>query len=297
MPKKLLSLFLALALSLSLCACSPSVPPDEDVQITNAGMTLSVPAKYRDLLLIDLDAGFDLYKMHFRVSEKASVEAAKKSHPDEDTGSGQLFGIGRLTEDEFRELMCREMAGAEVFAVDEQGNYYMYYHHAHLLRENDDSYTDADWTLWTELCEWAAGAPDRFIADNPGLTPCRRTNSELDILLNRLLHWQDVPFTLTLSSTDAARFPQKEQSLPYLEQLTACRVSDADGAATPDGEYITLHLPGEDARIDFFLGDSGLFRIFSSWDGSSSLYRIDCDGGTPAGQIVLDWYTAAANTQ
>lgn len=287
MPKKLLSLALGLVLSLSVCACTPSAPA-EDTTITNAGMTLSIPAEYRDLLLIDFDSGFLQRKMHFRVSEKASVEAGGGT-------GGLLFGIGRLTEAEFRDLMCGEMAGAEVFAVDENGNYYMAYYPSDVQLLRDGEETEADWAIWSELCEWAAGAPERFMADNPGLTPCRRTNTSLDICLNRLLYWQDVPFTLTLSSMAAARFPTKEQSLPYLEQLTACQVSYADGAATPEVEYITLHIPEEDARFDFFLDDSGLFREFFH-DGRSSLYRIDCDDGTP-GQIVLDWYNAAAIAQ
>ncbi|MBE6973313.1 MAG: hypothetical protein E7440_05455 [Ruminococcaceae bacterium] len=294
--KKLTSTLLTLALLLSLCACSPTAPADTDTTITNAGMTLSIPAEYRDLLLIDLDSGFPQRKMHFRVSEKASVEAAKKILSEENMGGGLLFGIGRLTEAEFRDLMCGEMAGAEVFAVDGNGNYYMAYYPSDVQLLRDGEETEADWAIWSELCEWAAGAPDQFMADNPGLTPLRRTNTSLDICLNRLLYWQDVPFTLTLSSTDAARFPSKEQSLPYLEQLTACQVSYADDAATPEIEYITLHIPEENARFDFFLDDSGLFREFFH-DGRSSLYRIDCDGGTSAGQIVQDWYTAAANTQ
>ena len=289
---------LALVLALTLCACTPTTPADTDTTITNAGMTLSVPAEYRDLLIIDLDSGSPQREMHLRVSEKASVEAAKALWPDDETmGGGFLFGIGRVTEDKFRDMMCGEMAGAEVFAVDEDGNYYMYYHptDVQLIRDGVVE-TDADWALWTELCEWAAGAPDRFMADNPGLTPLRRTNTSLDICLNRLLYWQDAPFTLTLSSMSAARFPTRELSLPYLEQLTACQVFNADEATTPEGEYITLHIPDENARFDFFLDDSGLFREFF-FDGSSSLYRMDCDSGIPAGQIVQDWYTAAANTQ
>lgn len=281
---------LALVLALTLCACTPTTPADADTTITNAGMTLSVPAEYRDLLLIDLESGFPQRKMHFRVAEKASVEAGGGN------GGGLLFGIGRLTEDEFRDLMCGEMAGAEVFAVDGSGNYYMAYYPSDVQLIRDGEETEADWALWTELCEWAAGAPDRFMADNPGLTPLRRTNTSLDICLNRLLYWQDVPFTLTLSSMSAARFPAKELSLPYLEQLTACQVSDADEATTPEGEYITLHIPDENARFDFFLEGSGLFREFF-FDGSSALYRMDCDSGIPAGQIVQDWYTAAANAQ
>ena len=281
---------LALVLTLTLCACTPSTPADADTTITNAGMILSIPAEYRDLLLIDLESGFPQRKMHFRVAEKASVEAGGGN------GGGLLFGIGRLTQDEFRDLMCGEMAGAEVFAVDGSGNYYMAYYPSDVQLIRDGEETEADWALWTELCEWAAGAPDRFMADNPGLTPLRRTNTSLDICLNRLLYWQDVPFTLTLSSMSAARFPAKELSLPYLEQLTACQVFNADEATTPEGEYITLHIPDENARFDFFLDGSGLFREFF-FDGSSALYRMDCDSGIPAGQIVQDWYTAAANAQ
>ena len=295
--KKLLSFSLALVLVLSVCACNPAAPADSDTAVIYDGMILTVPTKYHDLLLIESDVGFGLRQMQFRVSEKASVEASKARWPDDETmGGGFLFGLGRVDEDTFRGLMCADMSGAEVFATDGNGTYYMYYHPTDVQLIRDGEYTDADWALWTELCEWAAGVPDRFMADNPGLTPLRRSNTSLDICLNRLLHWENTACTLTHSSTSAALFPTPEQSLPYLEQLTACLVSYADGAAAPEAEYITLHIPEEDARFDFFLDDSGLFREFFH-DGSSALYRIDCDSGIPAGQIVQNWYEAAKNDQ
>lgn len=290
----------ALVLVLSLCACTPSAPTEVDTttKFTSAGFTLSVPNEYVDLLIVDTTATDGPRSMFFSAHEKASVEASKALWPDDDTMvGGFLFGIGRVTEDEFRDVMCREMAGSEVFAVDEDGNYYMYYHptDVQLIRDGVVE-TEADWALWTELCEWAAGAPDRFMADNPGLTSLRRTNTSLDICLNRLLYWEDVAFTLTHSSMSAAISPTHEQSLPHLERLTACQVSNADEATVPDSEYITLHIPDENARFDFFLDGNGLFREFF-FDGSSALYRMDCDSGTPAGQIALDWYSAVANVQ
>lgn len=297
MPKKLFCLSLTFALILSLVSCGSKTPApvvgEEDTVYTSQGYTLSVPNEYTDLLLIDTTVTEGRGSMFFSVREKASVEACKKLHGN-DLGGGFLFGIGTLNEEEFQLAQCGDMSNSEVFAKDDNGLYYMYYHPSdvQLIREGDP--TDADWALWTELCEWAVGAPDRFMADNPGLTSLRRTNTSLDICLNRLLYWEDVAFTLTHSSMSAAIFPTHEQSLPHLERLTACQVSDADGATTPEGAYITLHIPDENARFDFFLDGSGLFREFF-FDGSSALYRIDCDSGIPAGQIALDWYSAAAN--
>ena len=160
--KRLLSLCLP-ALLLCLCACSPSVQSGTATEFTANGFTLSVPNEYVDLLVIDTTVHDNDYGTFFSVHEKASQEAAKVLFPGENVGGGFLFGIGAVDEDQFHEMMKWGMTGADVFARDEAGNYFIYYHptDVQLLRVGD--YTDADWQQWTALCDWAAGVKDSTI--------------------------------------------------------------------------------------------------------------------------------------
>ena len=65
---------------------------EETVKYTNNDMVLSVPAKYNDLLIVDVTED-DQDGILFKVYEKASVEAAK-AQGDDVEGPGWLFSIG-----------------------------------------------------------------------------------------------------------------------------------------------------------------------------------------------------------
>ncbi len=305
MRKKLLSLTLALSLSLTLAACGSKSPApvvgEEFTMYTNQGYTLSIPNEYYGLLLIDTTVTEGRGSMFFSVREKASVEAVKKMWPDDETmGGGFLFGIGRLNENDFKLALCGDMSGSEVFAKDNNENYYMYYHPTDVQLIREGNYTDADWEQWAQLGQWAAGIKDTFIKENKGLTPYTRTNTDLDIYLHRLAYLPDEhEFTLTRPGQDKPLVPSAELSAPWLEQLINGTFNHVDQGTAPDCEYISLSLPDAQVRFDFFLADNGdanyVRQIWS--DGMEALYLATYKDNTLAGQTVLDWYTTALQTQ
>lgn len=301
MKKQLAAILLTLALSLSLCACAPSTPTEVDTttKFTSEGFTLSIPNEYKDLLIIDTTVTEGRGSMFFSVREKASVEACKKLYGN-DLGAGFLFGIGRLNESDFKIALCGDMSGSEVFAKDDAGYYYMYYRptDVQLIREGDC--TDADWAQWAELGQWGSSATDMFIVENEGLTPYYRTNTDLDIFLNRLAYLPDeYEFTLTRPDTDKAPVPSKELSLPYLEQLMNGTFTYVDKKSAPECEYISLNLPDSLVRFDFFLAENGDANyVRQVWgDGMEALYLATYEDGTLAGQTMLGWYIAAMQAQ
>ena len=90
----------------------------------NQGLKLRIPQIYGDLVLTEVlqNAEGDL----FSVSERASLEADRKAHPGEFRGAGWLFSIGRVSEERLHELLRGDMSGAELFATDGKGTYYIY---------------------------------------------------------------------------------------------------------------------------------------------------------------------------
>lgn len=301
MKNRLFSLALALSFILALAGCGSKLPApvvEEECTIyTNQGHTLSIPNEYHDLLLIERPA--EGQEMLFRVSEKASVDAAKKLFPKENAGGGFLFGIGLVTETELHTMQCYDMSGRQVFAKGSGNRYYIYYHptDVQLLREGE--YTDEDWEVWTALCEWAAEGGDIFMSTNEGLTPYRRSNTDLDIFLSRLAYLNEDEFTLTRPGTDDLLIPSKELSLPYLEQLMLGTFAYADVEKTPDCEYISLNLPDAGLRFDFFLADNGQANYIrrEQRGGSVDLYIAAYDDGALSGQTLLNWYIAAMQEQ
>lgn len=298
--KHFTAILLTLALALSLCACAPSTPTEVDTttKFTSLGFTLSIPNEYKDLLIIDTTVTEGRGSMFFSVREKASVEACKKLYGN-DLGAGFLFGIGRLNESDFKIALCGDMSGSEVFAKDDAGYYYMYYRPTDVQLTREGDCTDADWAQWAELGQWGSSATGMFIVENEGLTPYYRTNTDLDIFLNRLAYLPDeYEFTLTRPDTDKAPVPSKELSLPYLEQL----LDDVlyfdllrDDEFNPEGDCITLSAPEMFGYVSFdFFTDEGQQHIIrqnrSDMDIEPTYYVASKDGEYfPAGQVVSDW--------
>lgn len=296
--KKLTSLLLALALLLSLCACTPSTPTEVDTttKFTSEGFTLSVPNEYVDLLMVDTTVTEGPRSTFFSVREKASVEAAKILWPDDETmGGGFLFAIGRVSEDEFHEMMMWGMTGADVFARDDEGNYYIYYHptDVQLIRVE---YTEADWELWTDLCEWANIKPT-FMEENPSLIPYERTYSDVDCFLHYIAYGDGFAL-LTDKYGDEIYAPELSDSMPYLEQLLDDVIfyplqNSVDFAL--EGDYITLDVPEmyRHASFDFFV-DEGQQQYIRMYMGLKPCYFVASRDGEefPAGQVVSDWLSS-----
>lgn len=304
MLKKLLSLSLALALSLSLCACTPastslSTPTEVDTRAkyTNKGLTLSIPNEYLDLLVIASPDKRGIYSEMFCVYERASLEAAEAMFGQGIAG-GWLFSIGRVTKAEFQEMMLGGMTGAEAFATDADGYYYIYYHPTDVQLVRLEEYTDADIKQWTELCEWASAMADTFRDDNPGLTPYFRTYKDIDCAL----HW--IACTgkrATLRTKDNSRVctPTFFESLPYAEQLLDVLYFDyISGDLNPEGNYITLSVPDAlpDASFDFFTDEGQQQFIRQNIPDSDPIFFVaSLDGKEfPAGAIVTRWLDAVS---
>lgn len=298
MRKKLLTLSLALLLSLSLFAYTPSTPTEVDTttKFTSEGFTLSIPNEFVDLLLVDTTVTEGPRSTFFSVHEKASVEASKALWPEDETMvGGFLFSIGRVDEDAFHEMMMYGMTGADVFARDNEGNYYIYYHptDVQLVRVE---YTEADWEQWGELCEWA-DVKAAFVEENPGLTPYERTYSDVDCVLHYAAYGDG--FTLlTDKYGDEIYAPELSDSMPCLEQLlddVLFHPIQGDPDFDLTGNYITLTAPEAyaHASFDFFL-DEGQQQYIRMYMGlNTSYFAASRDGEMfPAGQVIADWVSS-----
>lgn len=298
--KHLLSLLLAFTLALALSACAPPSTPtevDTRAKYTNKGLTLSIPNEYLDLLVIATPDESGLYSEMFCVYERASLEAAEAMF-GAGVGGGWLFSIGRVTKAEFQEMMLGGMTGAEAFATDAEGYYYIYYLPTDVQLLRLEEYTDADWKQWTELCEWASAMADTFRDDNPGLTPYFRTYKDIDCAL----HWvacTSKKATLRAKDSAKAYTPTFFESLPYAEQLLDVLYFDyLSGDLNPEGNYITLSVPDAlpYATFDFFT-DEGQQQFIrqNSPDSDPIFFVASLDGNEfPAGAIVAQWLDAVS---
>lgn len=299
MRKTLLFLSLALILVLSLCACTPSIPTedtDTTTKFTSLGFTLSIPNEYVDLLIVDTTVSEAKDGTFFSVREKASVEAFRALWPDDETMvGGFLFGIGRVNETVFHDMMIWGMNGADVFARDEEGNYYIYYHptDVQLVRVE---YTDADWEQWSNLCKWVDIEPT-FLEENPSLIPYERTYSDVDCFLHSVAYGDGFAL-LTKKNGDEIYTPELSDSMPYLEQLLDDvmfhSASEIDGLDLK-GDYITLDASGmyHNASFDFFV-DEGQQQYIRMYMGVEARYFVASKNGEffPAGQVVANWLSS-----
>lgn len=131
------------------------------------GFNLNVPAEYSDLL--EVTSG-DPENVLFRVAEIASMDAAEKDGYGRNDGLGFLFSIVRMSEEEAQELVNDEVPGNRPFAVDKDGNYYVYRFATDVrFYRNTTEEFDAGMPLWSELIAWANSVPETLVADNAGL--------------------------------------------------------------------------------------------------------------------------------
>ena len=264
----------------------------EAVAFENSGITLSIPGEYAEKLVVE-DAPED--GNLFKVSEKASIEAAK-AQGVEDDGPGWLFSIGTVPEDEAHMMLCGDMSGADIFAKDAENNFYIFYHptDVRLVRENYDD--PAEMEGWSELTEWAATVMDTLVADNEGLTAEKFGNSEVEIALFNTVYGDK---NYTISTLEHGPLdPGDVDPMPFVERLTkGVKYEYADESETPDGEYAVLTFPDEDARFDFFFAEGGenyVRKVTGEGDDEfETLYKATFeDGATKASEIMKEWYDA-----
>lgn len=264
-----------------------------DATYTNKGYTLTIPAKYDDLLFTTTPEEEGVL---FMCSEIASIEAAENQGMELD-GVGMLFRIQTTDEATLNEMLCSDMSGVEPFATDGNGTYFLYVHptDVRLVRDN---YDDPDgMAMWTELNEWAATVPDTFLKDNAQLTAAKYGNTELDMYLARIAFGKDVNYVL--STTEFLELEPKDvDPAPYLEKLRNNVTYEPVDEEAPDGEYIVLNFPDDKIRFDFFYSEEKVNYVRQVWgenDEWEQVYKANFeDSSINAAQVMQEWYDALA---
>ena len=276
------------AAAVTLDAASATYPPQIWGEYENSGLTLEVKPKYNALVTVQTPVD-DPKNQIFTVSETASLDAGDFE------GAGWLFSIGAVSADELHEMLCYDMSGAEVFAKDENGNYYIYYHPTDVRYERatvEEMQRDAD--QWSMLCEWADGMKDAFREANE-LANESYGNSTLDIYIARAAWDKDTKATIAYLEPYGEVSLEGVDGTAYADFLLHGYFwEDWDGALeAPDGEYMVLNIPEENMRIDFFWGDPTITRM--TRDGEERLYEaMWCDDNISFAEAVHGWYYAAA---
>lgn len=267
---------------------SAQYPPQVWGEYENDGMHLSIQPKYNDLVTVTTPEK-DKNGVLISVSETASVEAGDFE------GAGWLFDIGRVSGKKLHEMLCRDMSGVDVFAKDESGNYYVYYHptDVRFARANMDGVGDddnADWKQWAMLCEWAESVKDRF-ADQNGLEYANFGNSEVDMYVARAAWESGVNFTLSTTEFGPVSGVGTDGT-PYAEFLLQGGFWEVEDEA-PDGEYVVLNFPDEKVRVDFFFAPGAYARIVSG-DRETIYQAVWWDDNISYAEAMQGWYYAAA---
>ncbi len=143
-------------------------PETEDTAYIYDDFVLNIPSAYVDL--VEVVYGDPDPNTLFKVTEIASKEAAVADGNSEDDGSGYLFSIAAVSEEEAQGLVNEDVPGNRVFAVDQNGIYYVFRFPTDVrFYRSTPEEMDADQDLWTELIAWANSVPETFVADNAGL--------------------------------------------------------------------------------------------------------------------------------
>ena len=265
----------------------------------NDGFRLLVPLEYDELLLTETPEN-NPDGILFDVSEKASVEAAE-AMGSEDYGPGWLFSIGRADDARQKMMRCFDMSGAEIFAADNEGNFFVFYHPTDVryMREDDEA-LQRDQGQWSALTAWTwDSVRSTFLRENGGLSEKRFTNTLADMYLARLAYLPGVEYTLSTAERDTlSANAESFDTSPWLDTLVeSATFAWVDESETPDGEYVVLAFPDDDVRFDFFRMEGKENYVRAVWfDGEySELYLASfADGATKASDVMQAWYDALA---
>ena len=147
------------------------------------GVTIAIPQAYSALVHRTIHATSDDEDgMLITVSEQASLEAAEAMGEEFQEGAGELFSISRISEAALQELLSEDMFGAEVFAKDEDGRYYVLYFPTDVryVRETNEQMVE-DQEQWTMLNDWARSeVRDDILKYSKGLTPVNFSDTSLE---------------------------------------------------------------------------------------------------------------------
>ena len=265
-----------------------------DCAYESAGYRLRIPKAYDNLLLTETkfkDGG-----RLFSVSEKASVEAAKKEYADY-SGAGWIFGISRVDEAELRQMLCEDMSGRTLFARDDKGGYYIFEHPTDVryMRESPEA-MQRDQEEWSRVCSWAwSSVQENFIADNPTLMPMRADNSNIGIYLANISYRPEMKCSLsrkgkTAYSVDGIRARSFAEKLFYGNSFEMVKESRNLG-----DDYIKLSLPEENTDLYFFRDEGENYVLEKRAGLENNLYKaIPVEEHADALIVMQEWYEAMA---
>ncbi len=258
-------------------------------------ITLLIPKEYSGLVYRTVNAiGDDEDGTIVTISEIASREAAEAMGEEPDDGAGELFAIGRVSADDLHEMLCNDMSGAEIFAKDENGKYYVFYHPTDVryIRKTNEQMV-ADQEQWTALNEWARKDVRRDIVENSeGLTAITFTNTSLDMMLARIAYQEGTKYTVSTTQFGPLE-PGSVDPKPYVEKLLAGNFAPDEDAEAPDGEYVVLKSEDDGTRFDFFTGDKDLVREVRG-ETETFYRRVNTTAGETSMDIMQSWYDALA---
>ena len=260
----------------------------------NDGMKMTVPGEFADKVIVTIPESKEDGVL-FTVSEKASVEAAKAQGYSEEDGMGWLFAIGRDSEEVVKRMLCDDMSGQDVFAIDADGQYYIYYHPTDVRynRETPEQ-MEADQDQWSAACEWADSMKAAFIAENEGLTAVSYDNSTPAIFIARAALAEDANYTISTTEFGPMA-PNGVDGVPYFEKLVKnAKFEYEDIEEGPDGEYVVLSFPDENVRFDFFTADKTLVRqvVTDGEEEYSYYFRATLADDLQATDVMQEWYNA-----
>ncbi len=291
------------ALAAALAAVSPSFSPvpvlgsavcEAMVPYENEGMTLLVPGYYDELLYTKVFKD-DAQGRLFSVTEAKSV-VDSWIQKQRDDGPGWLFTIGRVNEARLHELLCGDMSGADVFARDKDGRYYIFYHPTDVRFVRQDTETmQRDQKIWSDLNEWAHTDVRVGFIENNQLNGIRYDNSSVSMYLARAAYERGVNYTVSTNQYGPLSPSSEVEAAYFVERLIQnATYNMVDKELTPDGQYVVLNFPDEKIRFDFFnLGDNYVREVHD--DGYEILYQIRFDDGvTKASKVMNKWYDALA---
>ncbi len=289
-------LVVAVAAAFAGCGARPVGPQekmapgasDKGQTYDNGGVKLTIPEEYADLVAVELPADGETL---FTVTEKASLEAAQKTHPDNIAGAGWLFGISRVSEEQAHELLARERFGRDVIA--RSGDvYYLVDHPTDVRIERQGDITPADMEQWSALHAWINDSLiPGFVEDN-GLTACRFSSTSLDILLARIA-WQGSTDYQIGGLAHGLLRPLDGAGADFArELLESAYFSYADRSQAPDGEYLYLNDTQSGVRYEFFMGEGGAV-VRESVNGYSYFY--EAENAADAAAVVDRWYEALSS--
>ena len=262
--------------------------------VENGGVKLSIPLDYTAEIILDVPQD-DAEGVLFSVSEKASVEADKALGNSHD-GAGWLFSISRSDEETVHQMMCSDMSGTDLMATDGNGTYYLFNHptDVRLVRETSEQ-MNQDMDRWTELVEWADSVKASFLQENAGLTAVKYGNTTPEIYFSKVLYDSSVKYTVSTTEFGPME-PAGVDPAPYVGKLlTGAQYEMLDGEEAPDGEYVVLNFPDEDARFDFFTAEGNKNWIRMVWfeEQNEQLYKVTFDDDTvQATDVMEEWYHA-----